>query len=132
MADEPKRMSGPLRIAIKFALNILLVWGLVNYAGDYIDVTGGLAAYIVIGALITLMNIILRPILNLATVPLRWFATAVAVILVNGLFVWATLWITDRMDPSIVTLQIEGGIIGWIVIALAFGITNWLMKITLK
>lgn len=131
MSDE-HRVSRPLLIAIKFVLNILLVWALAKYLSDYFDLSGGWVADIVIGALITLMNIIVRPLINLVTMPLRWFATAVAVVLANAGFLWLTLWVTDRMDPSIVTLQIQGGVIGWIVVALSFGIANWLMRAMLK
>jgi len=122
----------PLRIVAKFALNIGLVWVLATYLGDYFQMTGGLGAAVVTGSLLTLMNIIVRPILHILTLPFRLFATLIALIIVQAAFVQLTIMIAERMDPAVVTLTIGGGLFGWIVVAITLGVGNWLMKVVLK
>jgi len=130
--SEDRSVSMPLRIVTKFAMNIGVVWLLALYLGEFFQMTGGLGAAVVIGALITLMNIIVRPILHIITLPLKLFATLIALIIVQAGFIQLTMMVAERMDPAVVSLQIGGGLAGWIVVAAALGIGNWLMKVLLK
>ena len=121
-----------LRILLRFVLTIILVWALSTYLDQYFFVTGGWKAYVIIAALLTLMNLLVRPVLDLIVLPLKFFATILAVILVNGLFLWLTVWIVDHMERTLVTLDILGGIGGWIVVMLVLGVAKWFMKVSLK
>jgi putative membrane protein len=125
-------MSLPLRIALRSILTVTLVWALATYLPQYISITGGLAAFVIIGALLTLMNLLVRPLLDLALIPLRLFASLLAFLIVNGVFVWLTVWMAARMQPDLVTLHIVGGILGWAIVILLIGIANWLLKMILK
>lgn len=98
----------------------------------YFVVTGGFVAYTVFGALITLLNFFIRPILYVIALPFKLFATILALIIVNGLFVQLLYESGLYLDQSIVTLDIQGGLMGWGIVAIAFGLSNWFMKIALK
>jgi len=74
-------MSLPLRLTLRFLLNIALVWALLSFVPQAFVLTGGFPASIVVGALLTLMNIVVRPALDLVTVPLKLIATLLAFIL---------------------------------------------------
>jgi uncharacterized membrane protein YvlD (DUF360 family) len=130
MASEG--MSMPARLIIRAVLSVLLVWGMAVYLEPYFVVTGGVGAYVVIGSLLTLMNIVVRPLLDAITLPLKLFATILAIIIVNGAFVQLTVMVTDRMQPEVVTLRIDGGLWGWIVVAVILGVGNWVMKVMLS
>ena len=121
-----------LRLFAKAILNVLLVWTLDVVIPMYFVVTGGWFAYIIIGALISLLNFFVRPILYLISLPFKLFATILALIIVNGLFVQLLYEASLYLDQTIVTLDIRGGLIGWSIVAIAFGLSNWLMKIALK
>ncbi len=125
-------MSLPLRLALRFALNVALVWALIAFVPEAFVLGGGFAASVIVGALLTLLNILVRPLLDVATLPLKLVATLLAFILVNGIFVWLTVWIAQHMEPALVTLRIGGGLPGWLAVILVFGIGNWLMKMLLK
>jgi putative membrane protein len=129
---ERKKSSYSVGLVIRIVLNILLIWFLATNLDEYLIITGGWIAYIVVGSLLTLLNIFIRPILNILSIPLRLFATVVGIMLVNGLFLWLITYIVDRMDPSIVKLSIRGGIGGWVVLSVILGVANWLMKIILR
>ncbi len=120
--------SLPLKITIKAILNVALVWAMATYLDQYFALTGGWRAIVIVGALFTLLNLLVRPILAVLTLPLKLFATILAVIVVNGVFVWLVHLIVLRMDPAIVGLTIFGGLWGWIVVATAIGFANWVMK----
>lgn len=121
----------PARIAIKFLLNSLLVWGMNMYLPEYLAITGGFPATVILGALLTLLNLLIRPLLNLLVTPLKLFATLPAILLANGVFLWLIVAVVSRMDPRLITLEIKG-IVGWIVVALALGFANWAMKLILR
>jgi uncharacterized membrane protein YvlD (DUF360 family) len=118
----------PLKLVLKFVFNIVVVWALANHLGQYFGLDGGIPAYIIVGALMSLLNIFFRPILNILTLPLRLFATIIAVMIVNGAFVYVIAQFTLRMDPNLVKLEIYGGPWGWIIVAVCFGFANWLLK----
>ncbi|MDA0376459.1 MAG: phage holin family protein [bacterium] len=118
----------PLKLTLKFVFNVIVVYVLTNYAGQYFGLDGGIPAYIIVGALMSLLNIFFRPILNIITLPLRFFATIIAIMIVNGAFVYVIQQFTLRMDPGIIALEIYGGPWGWIVISVCFGFANWLLK----
>lgn len=121
-----------LRLLTKAILNVILVWGLAALIPMYFVVTGGWFAYIIIGALISLLNFFVRPILYLIALPFKLFATILALIIVNGLFVQLLYEAGLYLDQNLVTLDIQGGLLGWSVVAIAFGLANWLIKIALK
>lgn len=121
----------PARLTIKFLLNSLLVWGMTTYLPEYLSITGGFPAYVILGALLTLLNLLLRPLLNLLVTPLKLFATLPAILLANGVFLWLIVAVVSRMDPRLITLEVKG-IVGWVGIALALGLANWAMKLLLR
>ncbi|MDB4977873.1 MAG: putative rane protein [Candidatus Peribacteria bacterium] len=132
MPHENHTLSFPARLFIRAILNILLVWAMASYLTDYFSVGGGLFAYIVIGALLTFMNIIIRPLLGILALPLKLFAMLLALILINGIFMWLTYSMIQLMDQNLVHMEILGGIAGWVLVSIVFGIGNWLMKMALK
>ncbi len=121
-----------LRILLRALLNVLLVWLMATYLDQYFQLIGGWPAYVIVGALLTLMNIFVRPVLKILTLPFKLFATILAILLVNGVFVWLTVLIVQKMEPDLVRLEIFGGPWGWIVVATILGLGNWVMKEMLK
>ncbi|MDD5041869.1 MAG: phage holin family protein [Candidatus Peribacteraceae bacterium] len=130
MADSSGSL--PLKITIKAILNVALVWAMATYLDQYFALTGGWRAIVIVAALLTLLNLLVRPILAVLTLPLKLFATILAVIVVNGVFVWVVHLLVLKMDPAIVGLEIFGGVWGWIVVAASIGFANWVMKEILR
>ncbi len=124
MASDHKSTAGLL--LIRFVVTILLIWLMSTYIDQYFFVSGGWGAYVVIAALITLLNFLLRPALNVILLPLKFFASFIAIILANTFFVWVVREISLNFDASIVTFDVKG-ILGWIIAGAAFGITNWIL-----
>jgi len=121
-----------LVILLRFLLNVALVWLLTIQFSQYFVLTGDFGSIIVIGSLLTLLNLFVRPFLNAVTLPLRLFATLLALVIVHGAFLFITLRITGMMDPEVLTFSIGGGIAGWIAVALVLGTGNWVMKLAVN
>lgn len=132
MSDTGSSFVLPIKILVRALLNIALVWYLATVLDQYLQLTGGFFAILAIGALLTLLNLFIRPILNLLSIPVRLLATLVAIIIVNGIFLWILYAIAQMMDPSLITLEIEGGIGGWLVLSLMLGVWNWVQKLMLR
>jgi uncharacterized membrane protein YvlD (DUF360 family) len=120
-------MSLPLRILLRLILTIVLIWAMQKYLYEYFLVTGGLPAWIVIASLLTLMNLLVRPVLNVIALPLHFLAAILAFILVNAVFTGITVWLTAQMEPDLVIMEIRS-IQGWIIVPIILGFANWVMK----
>lgn len=125
-------LSAPTRLLMRLLLTIGLVYLLSNFLDQFFFVQGGLIAYIIIGSLLTLMNVIVRPVLNIILLPFKLFMGILVLIAANGFFLWLTERIAERMDPSMVILRIDQGITGWLLIAFVLGLANWVMKAMLR
>ena len=132
MSNDHQSSLG-LQILVKSLLNIGLTWVMATYLSTYFVLTGGWPAIIIVGMVLMAMNVIVRPILNILTLPLRLFATILAIIIVNGLFLYGTTeFLSLFVDASIMTLAIGGGVGGWVVLSLVTGLGNWAIKAVMK
>ncbi len=120
--------SPPLRLAVKAVINVATVWGMNEYLPSYFTVFGGLPAYVIIGSLLTLLNLFLRPILSLITFPLHLVFSLLTTICVNAVFLAVVYLVAMQMDPNIVVLTITGGLTGWVSVSTVLGVVNWVMK----
>ena len=124
-------MSQPLRLVLHFALTALAVWAMATFVGMYLSLSGGWKAIIVIASLLTLMDLLVRPILNIVLAPLKLVATLFALILLNGIFLWIAVHLAALMEPALVVFKIHG-LAGWIAISAILGVVHWIMKMILK
>lgn len=121
-------LSPATKLALKALVNVILVWGMNAYLPAYFSVFGGLPAYVIIGSLLTLLNMFLRPLLAIVTFPFHLLFTLLTTIVVNALFVFVIYEISLKMDPNVVALAITGGLTGWLVVSAILGLANWVMK----
>lgn len=119
-------------LLVQFILNTALVWVLINFFGDFFVLSNNTKSIIVVGLIFTILNLVARPILNLLTLPLRLFATVIAVVIVNGVFVYLTHRIVDILQLPDVTLSIQGEAVGFLTVALILGVGNWVVKAVMK
>lgn len=132
MSEQGYRLSAPMKLVIRLLLNILAVYLLSTFFDRIFFLDGGIPAYIIIGSLITLMNVIVRPLLHVIMLPLKLFMGIIVLIATNGLILWATETIAEAMDPNVVLFRIDGGLGTWLLAAFVLGIINWVMKEALK
>ena len=124
-------MSLPMRLTAGFVLTIGMLWGMLVYLPQYVVITGGIPALIILGALLTLMNIFVLPVLGIISFPIKLLATLITIILLNLLFLWLLVTFAGRLDPRFVTLTVQGGVDGWLTVSTVLGLGHWLLKHTL-
>jgi uncharacterized membrane protein YvlD (DUF360 family) len=122
-----RSLALPIRLVLQFALTVLLLWVLARVLPQYLVIEGSWAALPTVAALVMLLNMFARPILKILTLPLKLFMTLAAIVIVNGGFLWILTKIAERFDPQTAVFAVEGGVGGWIVIALALGLGNWVL-----
>lgn len=125
MADQS--ISLPVKLVAQYALTVLALWLITRFLPEYLVIDGSWAALPTVAALLMLLNIFARPVLKVLTLPLKLFMTIVAIILANGLFLWILEKIADKFDPSVAIVTVQGGMGGWLLVALILGLANWLI-----
>lgn len=115
-------------LIIRPFLNILLVAALAYLLPNHFVVGGGFIGILIVGILIGIFNILIKPILSIITLPIRLLSDILASIIVNSLFLWFVEGIVQGIDVQIVTLDIRGGFFGFLLVAAVFGLLNWIMK----
>lgn len=125
-------MSAPLRLCFSALGNTLLIWALALTMPESLSVTGGMAAYVIVGSLLTLMNLIVRPLLRILAFPFRLLFSSLATIGVQLLFLAAAIAITQHMDPAIVTVSLSHTIRSWLTVSVALGLWNGVMNVLLR
>jgi putative membrane protein len=117
-----------IRFLIRIVLMAALVAIMAKLIPQYFEVKGGIPAFAIIGVALALLNILVRPVLNILTFPLKLFATILAIVIANAAFLWFLEATIAQLDPTLVQLQILGGAEGWILVALILGFGNWVVK----
>lgn len=113
----------------RFLLNVFLVWLLATQFPQYIVVAGGPQGFLIVGVLLTALNVLARPVLDLIAFPLKLLLSLIAILAVNVVFLWILVLLARLIDPAL--LQIHG-ITGWILVALFLGAGNWIIKVLLR
>jgi uncharacterized membrane protein YvlD (DUF360 family) len=131
-SSSDSSLSAPVRLLVRLALTILLTWALPMLLPTYVTLSGGIAAIVLIGITLTLLNVLARPIIHVVMLPFKLFFTLFAVIIANALFLWLLTWLTGMMDPAVVQFAIKGELTGWMMVSMVLGFGNWVMKEMLK
>ncbi len=118
-----------INLLFRFVLNVFLVWLLTTQFPQYIVLTGGPQGFLIVGFLVTALNVLVRPLLDLIALPLKLLLTIIAILIVNVVFVWILVLVANMIDPNL--LQIHG-VTGWVLVALFLGAGNWIIKVLLR
>ena len=121
-------MSSPTRLLVRFVANTALIWARATYRPAYVLLQGGIFAVFAVGALLTLMNTLIRPVLAILTFPLKLFGILLAYVALNAAFLWILTQVTVRFDTSAALLEIRGGVVGLGTVAVAISLLNWALK----
>lgn len=121
-----------LRLLFRFLLTLVLVWVMDRYLDSYILITGGWKGFAIVAGIITVLNLLVRPILDLIVLPLRLLATILSIIVVNAAILWITVWLVDQLPGSLVGVTVLGGIAGWLILSIVLGLAKWVMSLLLR
>lgn len=132
MPDTAQGSSTALKILFRTIINVGMVFFFQSTFPTYFVLQGGVKALVLVGLILTFLNWIVVPILHILALPIKLFAWIVAFFLVNMASLWLTVWFVTALEVEGMSLAIQGGIIGWLILSLFLGIGNWLVRAVLK
>lgn len=91
--------------------------------GESGEVWARIGVFLIVGALITLLNAVVRPIVNALTLPLRILTLGLFGLIVGWFMLWLSAWITTTSLVPWATLEI-GGFWKTLLAAIVIGITT--------
>ena len=115
------------RILLVFLLNALALWAIqIHLFPEDFIIEGGKHAYIYVGVGFTLINFILRPILNTLALPFRFITLGISTLLVNALLL-LILQKTINSLPDLETTVLITGIGTYIITGSLMGLVNTIL-----
>jgi putative membrane protein len=116
-----------MKLILRILINALAIW-LTSLLLPNFSFTGGALNLIVVAIVFGLVNALVRPIVKLLTFPITIITLGLFTLVINGLMLMLTVWLTD-------TLSLEGGaftnilvaIVAAIVISIISTVLSWLL-----
>ena len=93
--------------------------------------TGGVLTYVLVALIVSILNLILKPVLKLLTFPLIFLTGGLFVILINAFILFLAQHFITVMDISGVSLVVDNPLT-YLFAAVIFGVANWMIHWFLK
>jgi len=117
-------------LLVFLALNTASVF-LVHQLLDGFIVEGGTLGYVLIGVMIGFLNLFVKPVLKVLSLPFIFLTAGLFVIFINALIIWLTQSLVNFVDIAGISLTIEG-MGSYIAAVLLFGILNYIFQKLLR
>ena len=112
------------KLLILFAANGLALWAIEIYVPiDFSIQDGRIHSYLYSGTLIGIMNIVLKPILHIITLPFRIIMLGCSSVLFNALFVFISQRILVSVPEIITSIQV-GNIFTYLILGALLAFAN--------
>lgn len=109
-----------------------LVLFISQYLLQDLSITGGLRTYIYFGVIFGVANAILKPILKILTIPVKYATLGLSVIAINILmFIFADITL-EYLFQNNYDLVLEKNIATYLKTGIVVGVFNWIKNIILK
>jgi putative membrane protein len=103
-----------MKLILRILINALAIW-LTSLLLPGFNLTGGALSVIVVAIVFGLVNALVRPVVKLLTLPITIFTLGLFTLVINGLMLMLTAWLTDA-------LSLEGGALENILLAIVAAI----------
>ncbi len=116
---------------VRVLVNGLAIWLTSLFINDHVKIVGsetalGKAAVVLgVGLIFALVNAIVKPLVQLLSIPLYILTLGLFTLVVNALMLMLTAWITEQTDWGI---RIEGGFWWAVLAALSISVLNFLIS----
>lgn len=121
-------MSFLSRTILRLLLNVAFVWFLARSPGTIFLITGGLPALLILGFLLTAIDLLIRPFLSLLTLPLRLLLSILNTLVLSGLSLAVLVLIAGEFPPSVLTVTIAGGLRDLFLLIAVFGLRDAFLR----
>ncbi len=111
-------------------LNALALFIVTQLLGGF-HLEGGWLAYVIAGAVISILNALVKPVLKLVAFPLVFLTAGLFLIVINALILFLTQHLLEVMDISGMALVVDN-LLTYFLAALIFGLANSVLNWFLK
>ncbi len=132
MPDSERKASAALKLLFRIVINVGMAFFFQSTFPIFFVLQGGVKALVLVGITLAFLNWIVVPVLHILSLPIKLFAWIVAFFLVNMASLWLTVWFITALKIEGMSLAIQGGIVGWLVLSFFLGVGNWLVRAVLK
>lgn len=132
MPDASRSTSFSLRLVFRLALNIGLVYLFATKFSVFFVLEGGIKAIVLVSVVLTIINTIVVPLLHILSLPIKLFAWIVAFFLVNAAALYLAVEAIRILAVPGISLEVAGGVAGWLTLSLILGLGNWVVRAVLK
>lgn len=108
------------------ALNTISIY-LVSELLDGFIVSGGIWGYVLVGVIVGLLNVFVKPILKVITLPFIFLTLGFFLIVINALILWLTEFLVETLSISGITFQVSG-VATYFVAVIVLGLLNYLFQ----
>jgi len=117
-------------LIIFLALNTVSVY-LVHQLLEGVVITGGVWGFVLVGSIVGLLNLFVKPILKVLSLPFIFLTVGLFLILINALILWLAQQFVAFLEFESITFVIDG--IGtYVVSVLLMGVFNYLFQKLLR
>lgn len=115
---------------IGIIINGLALYVLVEFL-DEVTGTGGIKLFVIGGLIIGILNVFVKPIMKILSIPFVIITAGLFLIVINALILFFTEWIINTMAFRDVTLHFEG-LGSYLIAAVVLGAINWVHNLLFK
>jgi putative membrane protein len=113
-------------------LTSLTFYGVTYYFPEYLQIEGGLMAFLLPALFLTILNSTLKPILKLLSLPLQVLSLGLFSVVINILVLYALEFIVSIFSAFSISFVILGGFINYFIVSVIISFLNifnhWLIK----
>jgi putative membrane protein len=118
------------RILIGIAVNALALYLLVEFLEE-VSGTGGIKLFLIGGIIIGLLNVFVKPLMKILSLPFVILTAGLFLIVINAIILYFTQWIINTMQFQDVTLAFVG-MGSYLLAGVVLGLINWGQNLILK
>lgn len=118
------------RAIVAIVINSLSLFVIVKYLEE-VTGTGDIKLYIIGGIIIGILNVSVKPLLKILSIPFVLITAGLFLIVINGIILFITQWLINTMEFRDVSLEFLG-LGGYLVAAIVLGLINWAQGILFK
>lgn len=96
-----------------------------------LHIEGGVLTYAIIGVILSILNLIIKPILKVLTFPLVFITGGLFLVVINALILYLCEYILRVIDVTGVSMSVDGTLTYFWAAAI-LGLANWLIHWFLK
>lgn len=120
------------RLLLYFIANAFALYGISYFLGGSFLVTGGWKGYLMAGAIIGLVNAVVKPLLKLLSLPFILMTAGLFSLVLNiGLLIFSRYLINDVVAIQGIALQITS-LLTYLYVALLLSLANLIISLFLK